>query len=381
MDGSFPRTARSLARESPFGARLMLVSATLLLGGWGAWFRLARVPVYETSESARLEVQGATHPVDTSVAGRVVEVDVALDDVVAAGDVLLRLDDSAEQLQLDETRARVAGIAPQLDALQKQADADRAALAAFEQQIGAELTEGQSRLQEAAVVARAGEIEADRNQRLYAENLVSDADRLRARAEADRRNAAELTARASVEKQRREAATGAEDRRSRVLSLDREATSLAAQLSSLRAQIPTLEHAVERRTIRAPAAGRIGETANPRVGQVLAEAAHIATIVASGNLRVVALFTPAAIGRVRAGQRARVRLDAFPWTEYGALQATVTEVATELHEGKERIELAVDASSARRIPLQHGLEGKVDVAVEESTPVRLVVRAAGKPGT
>ena len=43
--------------------------------------------------------------------------------------------------------------------------------------------------------------------------------------------------------------------------------------------------------------------------------------------------------------------------------------------------VTVDAASATRIPLQHGLPGKVEVTVEESTPARLVLRAAGKLGT
>jgi membrane fusion protein (multidrug efflux system) len=138
---------------------------------------------------------------------------------------------------------------------------------------------------------------------------------------------------------------------------------------------------MERRTIRAPAAGHVGETANVRVGQVLAEAAHVATIVASGDLRVVAGFAPAAFGRVRPGQRARIRLDAFPWTEYGALRATVANVATEVHDGEARIELTVDPASATRIPMQHGLPGQVDVTVEETSPASLVLRAAGRLGT
>jgi membrane fusion protein (multidrug efflux system) len=210
---------------------------------------------------------------------------------------------------------------------------------------------------------------------------VSEADRQRAHAEADRRAAAKATARAQIEKLRRQADTGAEDRGSRIVSLDREAAALAAQLGSLEASVPSLEHAVGLRTIRAPAAGRIGETANVRVGQVLTQGGHVATIVAPGDLRIVALFAPSAFGRVRFGQSARVRLDAFPWAEYGALRATVTHVATELHEGRARIELNVDGASATRIPLQHGLPGRVDVTVDEATPAKLVLRAAGKLGT
>jgi membrane fusion protein (multidrug efflux system) len=377
----FPHTARSLARESPALARLTLGAAVALLAGWGTWFWVARVPVYETSERARLEVLRATHPVDSAIAGRVVEVHVTLAADVREGDPLVRLDSFGEQLALNEARAKTDAIGPQLEALRKEADAERAALGAFHGQLEADLAEAESRLNEAEVTARAGEVEANRSDLLFEGHLVAESERLRAHAEADRRNAAVVTARAALEKLRRESNTGVGDRRSHIVSLDREAASLAAELASLRASIPSLEHDVEVRTIRAPASGHIGETANVRVGQVLAQGAHVATVVASGDLRIVASFSPTALGRVHPGQTARVRLDAFPWVEYGVLHATVAKVATELQEGEARIELIVDAASATRIPLQHGLPGRVDVTVEEATPATLVLRAAGKLGT
>jgi membrane fusion protein (multidrug efflux system) len=381
MSAAFPHTARSLSRDSAVGSRIALVCSIPLLCAWAAWFVRAKVPVYESSERARIEVLRATHPVDSPAAGRVVDVRFALDGVVSEGDVLLRLDASTEELQLAETRAKIAAIAPQLEALRKETDAQREALEAFRGQLSAQLAEAQSRVQEATIMTKAGQIEAKRSDQLFAESLVSDAERQRANAEADRRAAAEKTARSEFEKLRRESATGAGDRTSRIVSIDGEAASLAAQLATLEASLPILDHAIERRTIRATATGRIGETASVRVGQVLAEGGHIATIVAPGDLRLVALFSPsAAMGRVRPGQSARVRLDGFPWTEYGALRATVSQVASELHDGQVRIELSVDPSSATRIPLQHGLPGQVDVVVDETSPARLVLRAAGKLG-
>jgi membrane fusion protein (multidrug efflux system) len=359
----------------------MLASALALLGAWGAWFGLARIPVYETSEKARLEVLRSVYPVETPVAGKVVEVRLALDQVVAEGDVLARVDAAAEQLQLDQTRARVAGIEPQLEALRDQVESERSALAAFDAQLSSQLAETRGRVDEAAIVTRSAKVEAQRSDNLLADGLASASAHARAHAESDRLGAAETTVRAQLERQRREAATGAEDRRSHILAEAREAAALAAQLAALQATIPALEHAVEQRTVRAPASGRIGETANVRVGQVLAEGSHLATVVASGDLRVVASMAPASFGRVVAGQSARVRLDAFPWTEYGALEATVTEVAKELHDGQVRIELTVDAASAGRVPLQHGLPGRVDVTVDRASPARLILRAAGQLGT
>ena len=63
-----------------------------------------------------------------------------------------------------------------------------------------------------------------------------------------------------------------------------------------------------------------------------------------------------ALGR-RAGQPARLRLDSFPWTQYGSLATTVSRVASEVRDGRVRVELTVASEPPARLPLQHGLRG------------------------
>ena len=105
----------------------------------------------------------------------------------------------------------------------------------------------------------------------------------------------------------------------------------------------------------------------------------LAAIVPAGELRAVADYAPsAALGRVRRGQRAWLRLDGFPWTEYGKLAASVTSVASEPRSGLVRVELKVNPQSAPLIPLQHGLPGKLEIEVERVAPVELALRAVGK---
>jgi Cation efflux system protein CusB domain 1 len=89
-------------------------------------------------------------------------------------------------------------------------------------------------------------------------------------------------------------------------------------------------------------------------------------------------FLPsAAIGRIQTGQPARLRLEAFPWTQYGAVSATVASVASEVRGGQVRVELAVRPDAVPLIPLQHGLPGTVEVEVDHVSPVTLVLRTAG----
>jgi hypothetical protein len=102
-------------------------------------------------------------------------------------------------------------------------------------------------------------------------------------------------------------------------------------------------------------------------------------VVPTGDVKVVADFLPAsAIGRVRVGQHARVRLDGYPWIEYGTLAATVSGVGSELRGGRIRIELAVARDPSSPLPLEHGLPGVAEIEVERATPATLVSRAVGK---
>jgi hypothetical protein len=93
---------------------------------------------------------------------------------------------------------------------------------------------------------------------------------------------------------------------------------------------------------------------------------------------------PAALGRIQPGQPARLRLEGFPWTQYGAVSATVASMASEVRDGWVRVELAVRPDAASPIPLQHGLPGTVAVEVAHVSPATLVLRTAGllvMPGT
>jgi membrane fusion protein (multidrug efflux system) len=155
-------------------------------------------------------------------------------------------------------------------------------------------------------------------------------------------------------------------------------TRLEGQADTLKAGINRLENEIERRIIRAPIEGFLAEAASLRVGAVLAEAEQVASLVPAGSLLGVARFAPpAALGRIAPGQRATMRLEGFPWAEYGALRLKVIRVASEIRDGTVRVELALDGSQPSRIPLQHGLPGIVEVEVERTTPMAVILNAAG----
>ena len=89
----------------------------------------------------------------------------------------------------------------------------------------------------------------------------------------------------------------------------------------------------------------------------------------------VAEFDALSLGRLQPGQPGRLRLDGFPWTQYGYLDAVVTNVET--RDRMVRVELALRRAADSRVPLLHGMPGVVEVEVERVAPVALLVRSLG----
>src|SRR5262249_44778232 len=143
------------------------------------------------------------------------------------------------------------------------------------------------------------------------------------------------------------------------------------------AAIRRLEHDLELRTVRAPVAGRVGEVVAFPVGSVVRAAEKMGAVVPLGEPRAVGWFPAASVGGLHPGQPARLRLTGFPWTQYGTLPATVTDVGNEASDGQIRVELRL-AATASSLPREHGLPCSAEVEVERVSPAVLVLRAAGQ---
>jgi len=174
-----------------------------------------------------------------------------------------------------------------------------------------------------------------------------------------------------------------QESRAHLAALDWQIAALAGK-GALRGQGQTLESErvttaktiellafeITRRRILAPVSGKFGEVAILGPGASVAAGDKLCAIIPSGELRVIAEFAPsAALGRIRAGQHAHLRLQGF-----GSIPAHVTGVGGEIRDGTVRVELAVDPSTT--IPLQNGLPGTVEVQVENVSPATLLLRAA-----
>src|SRR5687767_258849 len=102
MSTPFSRTTRSLDADSFRRSTLALVVAAIVIGSWALWLCLSSVALYELTDTARLEVDSAVHPIESLAAGRVVRTLLVVGKEVKAGDILVELDSEAERLKLNE---------------------------------------------------------------------------------------------------------------------------------------------------------------------------------------------------------------------------------------------------------------------------------------
>ena len=376
---AFSRTIRSLEAHRYIGSILFTFLIILLLGAWVVWSLLARVTIYEVSNSARLEVDTAVHPIEAPVSGRVSAVRVSVGQQVQQGDSLVELDAETEMLQLQEGQTQPDNLISQIKARRSESEAEERALKELAGTRRAALDEARGKLRETEASLQFGRIEAERLETLYRGGLIAELEYLQAKSEVQRKEATAASHRAAINRLEQEYLTQERDRQSRLERLKGEVSLLQSQLTTQTATLDRLEHEVQRRLLPAPTSGQIGEMADLRVGTFVQVGDKLGTIIPAGQLRIVADFLPkSASGRIRPGQQARLKLDGFPWSQYGRLRAVVTNVAREAREGKIRVELKVLENDSAALILQHGLPGTVEIEVEQFSPAILALRAAGQ---
>jgi len=381
MPSDFRQTSSALRGDQERSRRSLILVGVLglVLVAVGWWVTQARVPVYAVSEFARLQARDAVHPVDIQLAGRVTAVNLPIGGKVRQGDVLIALDATDIRLRLDDARAAARGLTDQITALDREITAREEALASTGTLGRASVSEAEAARRETEAQASFASRERDRADLMRQAGVVAESDVDRADATM-RQTKAAVTARdhrltvLSTETRRDLA-----DRRAQNESLRRSRAALHAERDSAAVQVQRLEVEVARHTVRAPIDGLLGQVRAPQVGSVVTAGQTVAVVTPETAIQLVADFAPAsAIGRIRPGQQARMRVTGFPWTQYGMLNAMVTAVSSEVADGRIRVELAVDPRAPSAIPARHGLIGEVEIELEQVSPGVLLARSAGQ---
>lgn len=366
-------------RRVPAGSRLPLAIGLLVVGAWSLWFVRARVAIYESSLEAHLEVAGAASPVDSPVEARVLGSHVELGQVVGEGDVLLELDAEALRLERAREQARLAALVPQSDALERQLAQDRHALQEELASLRASLVEAGARRAAADALAALSLAERGQLERLVGQEHVARVEADRIRAESDRRLAETEALRAAMERLGSERRARRSERLSQMARREQELAALRGQQAELAARLSELDQRIGLYSVRAPVRGRVGDLRPLRRGAMVAAGQRLLTLVPLDlPVRAVARFPARAIGRVRPGQPARLRMEGFPWTKFGTLPARVASVGSAPDAGGVRVELDILPGASSRIPRGHGMPGQVEVEVGRVSPATLALDATGR---
>jgi multidrug resistance efflux pump len=375
----FARTFQRLRADHSRSTVWISAASGAALAAWIWWAICARVSLYEVSTEARVELDGATYPIDAPFAGRIVATTLHTGQRVRRGDVMIEIDAMAEELQLREVQVQVQGLEPQIAQLNAQIEAERSMRGEEDRAVRLKAEEAESRVHEAQIPAEYAAKNLVRIRVLHAENYVSAHDLEKAESDVSQLRAAASALQMAARRIPQDQAARNRERDVRIGRLQGEIATLEAQRDTLQAETARLNYEIERRRIRAPVDGLIGEAVNLRVGAVVADGDRLGSIVPAGRLLVVAHYpAQAAFGRIRAGQPATLRLEGFPWAEFGTVSATVADVGREVRDGKVRVELALEPRSSFRGTLEHGMPGTLEVAVECLSPLNLTLRSAGQ---
>jgi HlyD family secretion protein len=348
------------SREPGHAPRWTLWAIAALFGVLLTWSLLARLDIVAVAEG-RLVPQSYVKIVQPADAGIVREILVREGERVDAGQVLVRLDPTenaadstaverelgAQQLQLRRIDAELGGVPmagasgddPSLYAeAQAQYRAHRQALLdalAQEQQAG-------ERAAKELVAARATERKLERTLPSY-ERSAAAYEKLAGQ---------QLVGTLQAEEQRRLATEQAQDlaaQQATVASLEAAVGQSARRAAQLRSSYASELHALRLETVqkltqleqqraklayrqqnlalRAPQAGTVKELATTTVGAVVQPGTVLLSLVpANEPLRAEVAVQNPDIGFVRAGQRVRLKLAAYPFQKYGMLDGTVETV-------------------------------------------------------
>lgn len=354
------------------------VVATLLLIIWGSWFFLGQVSVYEVADRATLETEAAAHPVATQVDGLIIRSYLVLGKMVKAGELLLELNADTERLALEEAKAYLAGLRVQIQSIYPEIQAEQKGLDAHRKSAELAIGHAKARVIESRAHSKFADQQAESRRILIGKNLVSKEDYRQAQAGAEASHATIKALEFKASGLEQSGLVEAMDRQARIAKLERKLADLKSQVLSQEATVNRLEHDITLRLVLAPTSGYLGRIEQFKVGSVVKAGDVLGAVVPSGKPHAVAFFPVAKSGKLRSGQQAQLRLDAFPWTQYGTLQATVASVGNDPLDNHVRLELDLKVESTPRIPLAHGLSGTAEVEIERLSPAELLFRAVGR---
>lgn len=402
---------------------LLLVVAVFVAGIlWAAWATIEEVSRAE----GRVVPSGSARGVESLEGGLVAEILVAEGDRVAAGQDLVRIDDTGASAELGELQAQRAALtarAHRLEteltdaedlsfaplglaeddprALQERAlfDSRRASYVSQRAVLEAQVLQREQEIEELADgLARTAESLALLDEEISlreasgvvprAQIIPVERERTAMRAEGDR-----------LESRRVQAEAALLEANARLTELDllrraeinAERSETLNNLSIIAESLRRAEDVVTRTTLRAPVPGIVSALNVNTIGEVIAPGEEVLRIVPEGEgLEVEARLRPEDIAFVRPDLPAKVKLTAFDFTIYGALPGHVVRVGADAEQDEATgqtyfpIVVATEDTALVRgdevLEIRPGMVAQVDILTGERTVLDYLLKPFRKAG-
>lgn len=379
MSAPFSRSLRALQTDGNRQWLLPFALGLLLITLWSAWFWGTKLKVYAMTPQATLQIQRAIYPLATERVGKLVSHTLRLGRKIKKGELLLQLDATELSLQLKQEQARLETAIAKKKAIELQKQADKKGHIRSRQVNYVAMKEMRLQRQQAKRDAKRQKSDRARLARLSKKGLISRIQYRDAKAkyESSRDKVQQLTLQLRQLSLRRQQQRNLHD--TQQATYLKELATLTGEIKIRQAACQRLEIERKKYSIRAPRDGYIGNVTELALGSMLPEGTKVGTLIAQGEVKIIADFPPAAaLGRITKGQRASMRLTGFSWVQYGSLSGRVDSVASVPQKGLIRVELSVLQAPSSPIPLKHGMPGSVEILIERMTPAALFLRSAGQ---
>jgi membrane fusion protein, multidrug efflux system len=303
-------SSRRIRPRSPIAGSLkvwMIGAAIIGVLIWaGMWVVHRWTHIYV--DDARID--GEVITISSRVSGWITELNVIEGDEVKQGDVIARIDDRDATLHREVMLAKLKTIDGQMAVLRAQTgQVDEETLGKYQTEVS-RVAAAEAEVAAAQSTLKHTRLEHDRARSLHVKEYISSQEMDRARIayeqaqEALRKAMAELAAARST-------LSAAGGSRKQLNVIERQLLVLTAQAAEVRAEVERQEVDIADRTIRSPADGRIVMTF-VRKGEHVASGQRIAMFHDPHQIWVEANVKETAIGLLKPGMPASVRVDAYP---------------------------------------------------------------------
>ncbi len=411
LSDGWSESIQSVLEQPPASFSLYLILLGLaFIGFFGVWASVGRMQ--EVSQaSGELVPQGETYKIQPTIAGEVDQILVEEGDYVRKGDLLLQLDSallesevvrltqtlSAAQTELDQGRSLIEKTRSESIAQQQIAEANIQAQIATWEQSQASTQTSQALLRSLDSETAAHEERLDRLSTLETAGAISKEylfeveQGVRDQQKATRQTQGELAEglaqtrqmEAELAQKRAQAQQTALSAEQSLQQMRMEAEALQATIADTQALIEEANVRLAQTQVRSPSNGTVSALEIDHIGEFVQPGAMLAEIVpAATPLVVSATVPPSEAGLIKTGMDTKIKLDAFPYQNYGVLTGTIIAISPDAKGTPEttrgyQVDVALDKDyvmhQGKPVKLQLGQTARIEIVIRQRRIIDLIL--------